>query len=55
MSIHHTNDIHSDLEVLKDLFTLFKKPPDLGPCLEMCQHFACLFHVHVFVQVRSIQ
>ncbi len=35
-------------------YTLYKKPPDLGLCLELCQHCAC-FHVHVFVQVRGIQ
>ncbi len=40
---------------LGSLYTLYKKPPDLGLCLELCQHCACLFHVHVFVQVRSIQ
>ncbi len=35
-------------------YTLYKKPPDPGLCLELCQHCACLFHVHVFVQVRGI-
>ena len=25
-------------------YTLYKKPPDLGLCLELCQHCACLFH-----------
>ncbi len=34
--------------------TLYKKSPDPGLCLELCQHCACLFHVHVFVQVRGI-
>ena len=29
--------------------------PDLGLYLELCQHCACLFHGHVFVQVRGIQ
>ncbi len=27
----------------------------MGLYLELCQHCACLFHVHVFVQVRGIQ
>ncbi len=34
--------------------TLYTKPPDLGLCLELCQHCACLFYVHVYVQVRGI-
>ncbi len=29
--------------------------PDRGLYLELCQHCACLFHDHVFIQVRGIQ
>ena len=35
--------------------TLYKKSPDLGLCLELCQHCVCLLHVHVFIQVKGIQ
>ncbi len=35
--------------------SLYKKPPDLGLCRELCQHCACLFHVHIFVKVRGKQ
>ncbi len=40
-------------KLFRTTITLYKKPPDLG--LELCQHCACLFHVHVFVQVRGIR
>ncbi len=43
------------LALLISYLTLYKKPPDLGLCLELCHECACLFHVHVLVQVKGIQ
>ena len=40
--------------VKTETLSLYKKSPDLGLCLELCQH-CVFFHVHVFVQVKGIQ
>ncbi len=44
-----------NISPLQQTKTLYKMPPDLEFCLELCQHCACLFHVHVFIQVRGIE